>query len=190
MAIARIATVLLALAALAAPATASASISTADFSGSGLAYDFSGTFTLDHFEVRAPAAINLDGLSVPPGAPRVVAAGTVTGSKTFAFGGVVTFTDAPFTWVRVSVSGSCSGIDVQLAKLDGSEYVGLHGEVYFPDLPFSPWGGPFRQWGILEAGAIHIIGNTGLMCASARLSAADAPPQALATVLNRLLATA
>jgi hypothetical protein len=166
----------------AAPTT---SVSTASFSVDGIDFTFAGTFRLDHFDVATPASFPE---VISPTGPRLAAAGTVSGVLSRFGHPDVAITDAPFTWVNVSIAGSCDAIEVTLESLGWSDYLGLHGEVFYPGLPLAPWG-PNARWAT-GGGALEITGTSRLLCAAAQVSGAQAPPQAVATVLNRLLATA
>ena len=177
----RMLVLLLALCGLAPNAVAAAdapsvTVSTAPFSGDGPGFVFEGTFTLERFDVGAPAT--------SPTSYQLLAAGTASGTVT-NFAGTTPYS-GPFTWVKVSVSGSCSGIHVTLGRLVYSDYRGLHGEEIWPDLPSAPWG-PFAKWETDGATGFDITGSSGLLCAAGSLSTTDASPNALAAVLNQLL---
>jgi hypothetical protein len=158
-------------------------VSTGSFSGDGLAFTFNGTFTLDHFAAVTPADVGqLPELIVP----RLVAVGTTTAQVYGALGNLIlSVTDAPMAWVNVSVSGSCSAVNVALGALNGGDYMTLHGQLLYPNLPLPPWGSSVH-WGSGPS-AVTITGSSGLVCAAARVAGAGGSPTALATVLNQLL---
>src|ERR1051325_11296278 len=86
--------------ALALSTSALADVGTVSFAGSAFGgQEITGTFTLDHFDVKIP--LDYPGVFVSPPQPHLVAVGTVTGHSSFFSGGPVTivpFNDAPFVW--------------------------------------------------------------------------------------------
>ena len=185
------AAVLLAFAAFAVRSTAAGSPSSVSFTGSGIGYDLSGTFTLDHFEVKTPVSFPSLPTYVP--SPRLVAVGTVTATRVGGPGGIFreTYTNVPFVWVNVSVSAACDGsVGISLDPVGGSDYVGfgpIGGQpLWDQSVPLAPWDSSIH-WDASPGGSLTLSGPAGLACAVAHAaeSAGSLVPQA--KTLNALL---
>jgi hypothetical protein len=182
------AAVLLAFAALAVRSTAAASPSSVSFTGGGIGYDVSGTFTLDHFEVKTPVSFPNLPTYVP--SPRLVAVGTVTATRVGGPGGIFreSYTNAPFVWVNLSVNATCGGsVDVSFDPVGGSDYVGFGPigglPLWDPSVPLAPWDGSIH-WGMSSAGGLTLSGPTGLSCAVARVGSLVAQAKTLNALLR------
>jgi hypothetical protein len=173
--------------ALLVPAASAASAThTVPFEGALIDRAFSGSFTLDHFEVKTPIH-PLQLAQVP--APTLVAVGTVTAVVEPPLAPPVTFTDAPFVWVNLAVSATCGGdTTVVFGPLSGADYVGF-GPIYGQPLwdssvPIPPWSADVH-WGITATSSLTLSNNGGLSCAIAHLNR-PAQLRALAAALNAL----
>jgi hypothetical protein len=156
------------------------------FEGTDFNSVLAGTFSLDHFEVKAP--VLFPGFPVPEA---LVAVGTVTATKSFGPPPITTLTysDAPFDWVFVTVSATCGGATtVTFDPIGGSDYVAFipRGEpLWDPSVPIPPWSGDVH-WGVTASDSLTLDGNGGLSCAVAR-AVQHGQLRPLAATLNALL---
>jgi hypothetical protein len=178
--------------ALVLSAPALANVGTVSFAGSALGgQEITGTFTLDHFDVKTP--LNYPGVFVSPPQPHLVAVGTVTGQSSFFSSGVLTtvpFDDAPFVWVNLTVTASCGdSATVTFDQITGADYVGfgpISGlPLWDPSVPIPVWN-PDVHWGVTATNPLVLTGNGGLACAIAQAVSHD-HLSAEAKTLNALL---
>jgi hypothetical protein len=170
-------------------ASARADVGTGSFSGEAIVQTITGTFTLDHFAVKTP--LDYPGVFVSPPQQHLVAVGTVTGQVTVPPGDIwLTFDDAPFVWVNLSVAANCGGsVTVTFNPIGGSDYVGF-GPIYGQPLwdqsvPIPVWN-PDIHWGVNAEAPLVLRANGGLACAVAQAVGRDAL-SVEATTLNALL---
>lgn len=181
---------LLVFAALAGRTAAAAGSGSISFAGDGIGYDVSGTFALDHFEVKSPVSFPDVPSYVP--SPRLVAVGTVTATRVGGPGGTLrdSWTNAPFVWVNLSVNATCGGaVNVSFDPVGGSDYIGF-GPVggrplWDQSVPIAPWDQTIH-WGTTSSGSLTLGGAPGPACAVAHATGAGSLVP-LAKTLNAAL---
>jgi hypothetical protein len=165
--------------ALALSAPALADVGTVSFAGSAFGgQEITGTFTLDHFDVKIP--LDYPGVFVSPPQPHLVAVGTVTGQSSFFSGGPVTivpFNDAPFVWVNLAVGATCGdSATVTFDPITGADYLGfgpIRGlPLWDPSVPIPVWNSDIH-WGVTATNPLVLTGNGGLACAIAQAVSHD-----------------